>query len=398
MVSFLTHSYGIHFIDDAEDIAQDTLVSAFHNWSYNGIPDNPEGWIRRVANNKALNILKKEQVRTRYAHGAKGHSSKSHSDDHNFLEEVQDSMLRMILACCDPSISSKSQIILVLSVLCGFSRKEIANALLDEEEAIKKRLFRAKKLLRENDFSPESLTGNELSPRLNVTYSCMYLLFNEGYNSSHHDDLIRKDLCLEAMRLTKLLVERYPNDTSANALLALMCFHVARFDERIDNSGAIVLFKDQNRSNWNEELIRKGDYYLANSAVGNDLNAYHIEASIAAIHCHASSYEKTNWLFIKKLYERLYKIKPSPIIQLNLAIVESQLSGIDSGIEQLNKLAIKESKLQKYHLLYATLGEFYSQKNERDKAISNFETALSLTSSSKEELLLKNKIASLQRS
>lgn len=394
MVSYLTQSFGYHFIDDAEDIAQETLLTAYNNWSYKGVPNNPEGWMIRVARNKALNVLKGSKVKLKFAQ-KEGENKLVEADNIYPDQEIQDSMLRMIVACCNPLISTKSQVTLVLSVLCGFSKKEIANALLDDEETIKKRLYRSKKQLRENNLSIDELEGRDLESRLNTVYSCLYLLFNEGYNSSHHDNLIRKDLCLEAMRLAKLLVQRYQNESTAKALLALMCFHVARFDGRIDDKGAIVLFKDQDRGIWNRDLIQMGSYYLTGATSKEGLNAYHVEASIAAIHCHASSYDKTNWSFIGQLYHQLYNLKPSPIILLNIAIVESQLNGIDSGIEQISRLIEKEPQLKNYYLLYATLGEFYSQTGNKDLSVSNFKKAKSLTFSPKEQELLQRKIEAL---
>ncbi len=392
VVSFLTATFGFHFMEIAEDIAQDTLVEACRNWSYHGIPNNPQGWIFKVAKNKAFNWIRREKKRQEI-YRQQGKIDFGNTSDNVYLEqEIEDSMLRMIFACCAPEISIEKQIVLILSILCGFSRREIAHALLSNEETIKKRLFRAKKEIREKYIHLETPTKAGLKSRLPAVYSCLYLLFNEGYNSSHHDDLIRKDLCLEAIRLNKLLVSFFKEESTPKALLALMYFHVARFESRIDEKGAIILFKNQDRSLWDSKLINAGVYYLTESANSNILSSYHLEAHIAALHCTANSFEETNWAFIYKLYEQLYQFKSSPIIHLNMAIVKGVMEGPQKAVELLENFVIKNEALNRYYLLYATLGEFYKEMKKFDLATFNFKRASELTSSLKEKQLLIGKI------
>jgi RNA polymerase sigma factor (sigma-70 family) len=391
LVAFLTYTLGFDRLQDAEDIAQETLIAAYHHWPHKGVPNNPSAWLFKVAKNKCLNLI--QQKKSRKEHLATLQPELMHEQSLPVLEnEIEDSMLRMIFACCSPAISYENQVLLILNTLGGFSRKEIANAFFLEEETVKKRLFRVKKEIRQAQIRLSVPVSHLLKPRLNAVYHTLYLLFNEGYNTTHREELIRKDTCLEAMRLTKLLHKQFPNETSGSALLALMCFHVARFESRIDNQGAIVLFHQQNRSLWNRTLIDAGITYLAEASVGEDLTTYHLEANIAAEHCTAASFEETNWELIHKLYSWLLSYKPSPIVKLNVAIVSSKLKGYQHAIEQLLFLQKKEPKLKNHYLLHATLGEFYKATQQNDLAVAYLKEARSLTESVMEKELLTQKI------
>lgn len=396
MVAFLTHFLGEAFMGHAEDIAQDTLTTAYQHWSYKGIPDLPSAWIFKVARNKSLNFIQREKHK---------YSIYENREVPDFQEEItpvleseiEDSVLRMIFACCSPKISYDNQILLILNTLGGFSRREIANALLLNEEVVKKRLFRMKKEIRTKQIQLVVPTGNLLKPRINAIFNALYLLFNEGYNSSNNDELIRKDICLEAMRLTKLMVDRFEKETLGKALFALMCFHTARFESRLDQHGAIVLFHQQNRKLWNQALIQTGIDYLAEASVGNEISSYHIEANIAAEHLSAASFEQTNWQRIEKLYNWLYLYRPSPIIKLNMAIVSSKTHNILYAIKQLKYLQKTESSLDNHYLLHATLGEFYKEIKNKKSALLHLTKAKSLTKSNKEIELLEQKIQDLSK-
>jgi len=224
----------------------------------------------------------------------------------------------------------------------------------------------------------------------------LYLLFNEGYNSTVSNSVIRKELCLEAMRLTKLLVDHFAKNQKLCALLSLMCFHVARFDARIDDRGAIVLFEDQNRALWDKELINLGMQYLKKSIADTSLSAYHIEASISAEHCLAESFETTEWQRIYDQYKLLEKLKPNPIITLNLAIIQSKLEGIKSSLDLLDELA-KNKVLSNYHLLPATRGIFNMKLGNYKKAIRFLGQAQRLKPSLAESEFLDNKISECKK-
>ncbi len=393
LVSYLTYLLGQDMMLYAEDIAQDTIEDAFKSWRDREIPKNPSAWLFSVAKNKAFNFISRNKKYTHLLTDKWLFLPEENTKEIRFESEIDDSMLHMFFACCSPKISYDNQIILILNTLCGFSRVEISRALLIGEETLKKRLFRLKKEIRDRKIEFSIPQGNVLKPRLHAIKNTLYLCFNNGYNSYQGKQIIQKDICLEAMRLCKLIVKHFPNDPEGKALLALMCYHVARFDARTDYRGEIVLLEDQDRRLWDSELIDLGHYYLSEASEdGAELSTYHIEANIAAIHCNAGSFGETDWNRLAKLYTWLYLYKPSPVIKLNLAIVESKISGLTRSIEMLNMLENEEKDIAKYHLFYAIRGDFYQQIKDYEKAITDFNKALDLVVSVKESSLIKNKL------
>lgn len=397
MISALTRVFGIHNLELAEDIVQDTIHQALIDWRWGYIPDNPAGWLMTVAKRKAINRLKRENFYQYFADGPDQqlplNGAAYPSLDTIFLEnEIKDSQLRMIFTCCNPRIQKESQVALTLKILCGFSVKEIANSLLTNEDTLCKRLYRAKEKMKNLEIAFEIPVGKELNSRLDAVYLVIYLLFNEGYNSSSNDLIIRKDLCAEAMRLGTLLTEapldQYPK---TYALLALMYFHIARFDARVNGEGAAILLEDQDRRLWDKALIKKGFSFLSRSANRNEISEYHIEAAIAGQHCLAKNFGETDWTSILSLYEHLEKIKPSPVIALNKTIVIGKIEGPQRSIELLHQLE-NDKTLSTYFLLPASLGEFYLKVDDKGKAREYFQKAKSLTCSKAENEVLDKKI------
>ncbi len=397
LIATLTKIFGVSNIQLAEDMMQDTLIAAIDNWSTNGIPDNPSAWLMQVSRRKVLNELKRNKLIQNYQNTFfKTEIYYEQHIDNFFMEkEIEDSQLRMIFTCCHPSLNTESQISLTLKTLCGFGIKEVAKALLTTESTISKRLYRAKKSIRESAVDFAIPAGMDLGKRLYTVCLALYLMFNEGYNASNSPDVINKDLCLEAMRLTKLLADHFRDHKMIYALLSLMCFHAARFDARIDDKGAIIIFEGQNRQLWNKELIALGVQYLHDSSEGKNLSAYHLEAVIAAEHCMARSFDNTDWKSIYKQYELLYKLKPNPIIALNLAIIKSKLEGENASLVILDELA-RSDELANYYLLPATQGVFCMKLKYFDEAVLNFKKALQLTNSTMEIQFLKSKIESCE--
>lgn len=393
MVAALTRLFGTSYIQLAEDIVQDTLITAINHWSTDKIPEQPEAWLWQVAKRKALNEMQRKKMILRHHQGELAGSESHHQEiDTIFLShEIADSQLRMIFTCCHPSLNTTSQIALTLKTLCGFGIKEVARALLSTPSTINKRLYRAKQKIRQSEIPFLIPSGKKLAPRLEAVCLSLYLLFNEGYNASTGDQLIQKELCLEAMRLTKVLVDHFPEQDTLSALLALMCFHSARFEARLDDKGAIIIFEEQDRSKWNRALITEGILYLSRSTQGSQLSAYHLEAGIAAAHCLADSFAATNWASIKKQYQLLHRLKPNPIILLNLAIIESQLNGKRASLQTLSHLA-KAGDLANYYLLPATQGIFSLQLKDYPQALLFLEQALQLTESASEIAFIQQKI------
>lgn len=396
MVAVLTRLLGFQNLETAQDIVQETLLQALHNWRFHTVPDNPSAWLYRVAKNKALDYIRRERnfkdkVNPQYAQRLQSEYTLSPALDVLFTEhEIADSQLRMIFACCHPAIPEEAQVALTLKTLCGLSTEEIARAFLTQTDTITKRIYRAKEKIREQNIEPAVPQGAALTNRLDTVLKCLYLLFNEGYNSSHPEQLIRDELCEDALRLCHLLaIHPHTQMPKTKALLALLSFQASRLGARQEKKGQIILLKDQDRRQWNTDLIRQGFYWIEAAATGSEISVYHLEAGIASLHASAPSFEKTDWKSIYHLYEILYSLQPGPVVALNKAIASAYANSTTRGLEEL--LAIKG--LENYHLWYATAGEFFLETNDKEKARLSFEKALSLTPSRTEKQLLFEKLA-----
>lgn len=386
----------------AEDVVQDAFAKAVKDWIYK-IPENPAGWLMTVAKNKAIDVVRRQRYHKEFAADMapllKSEYTVQPAIDKLFIEtEIHDSQLRMIFACCHPALSETEQVTLTLKTCSAFSIDEIAHALLSNNEAIKKRLQRARQFIADEKLQFDIPVGDELKKRLDTVLSVLYLLFNEGYNSSSKEDLIRKDLCEEAIRLSLLITEnKYTNHPKTFSLVALMTLLAARFDARLDEHGEIVLLQDQNRSKWNQELINIGLHYLNQSAEGDELSEYHIEAAIVAQHSMAKNFSETNWLQIRAMYDMLARINPSPVVLLNRAIVIGKIDGPEEAIVTINVIPGIKKLSDKHYLFAATLGELHSQLLNYHEASQYFEKAIALTNSPVEKTLLKKKLDGIVR-
>ncbi|MCU0467807.1 MAG: sigma-70 family RNA polymerase sigma factor [Arcicella sp.] len=374
IISVLCKLFGIVDIEIAEDIVNDTFLLASETWVLKGIPENPTAWLYTVAKNRTKDYFKRHKT----------FSEKIVVDfnlNQNQSEEIEvdlshknitDSQLQMIFTICNPIISAEAQIGLALKILCGFGIDEIAEAFLTNKETVNKRLFRAKEKLRTENIKIELPTENEINSRLDTVLTTLYLLFNEGYHSSTQKTHLRKELCLEAMRLNYFLIENETtNKPVVNALMALMCFHASRFEARTNQIGEPILYEEQDRTLWNEELIAKGNYFLIESAKGQEITKYHLEASIAYWHC--TKTQTTNkWQNILQLYNQLLIIDYSPIVALNRTFALSKVNGKQVAIIEAEKLNLKDN-----HLYFSLLGNLYTEI-DNIKAIKNFEIALNL--------------------
>ncbi|HMF70564.1 MAG TPA: DUF6596 domain-containing protein, partial [Flavitalea sp.] len=354
---------------------------------------NPAGWLHRVARNKAVDILRKaktfKHLQPELQHLLQSEYTLSSTVQQCFEEEeIMDSQLRMMFACCHPSIPVEAQMALILKTLCGLGTAEIAKAFLKEEETIAKRIYRAKEKIRSEHISLELPGFPKIAHRLTAVLHSLYLLFNEGYNSSLPEHLIREDLCEEAMRLTYLLA-KHPatNGPGTHALLALFCFQASRLRARLDDEGNIVLLKYQDRRRWNQPLIQHGNYYLE-LATQDETSVYHLEAAIAWLHASAPDFEHTNWKAIYHLYSELSRYHPSDILLLNKAIAASYAIGRKSAINELMEI----KSLDNYYLYHTAIGEIYFDDGLDEQAKQCFQTALDLTTSPAEQQLLRNKI------
>jgi RNA polymerase sigma factor (sigma-70 family) len=398
MVSVLSKLLGFQNLEAAQDIVQDTLLQAMTTWGYNGIPENPSAWLYRVAKNKAVDLLRRQkkfkEISPQYSYLLQSEYTLRTTVNNFFLDgEIEDSQLRMMFACSHPSIPEESQIALTLKILCGLSVHEIANAFLTNDETISKRIYRAKEKIIAEKIELNVPHGKELSKRLDVVLKSLYLLFNEGYNSSHPDNLIRDDLCQEAIRLTYLLINHsLTNLSRTNALLSLMCFQASRLQARLDDKGNIILLKYQDRRRWHKPLIERGIFYLELASETTKLSSYHIESAIASLHAVAPSFERTDWKSIYHLYETLYQMQPAPIVALNKAIASAYALSKEIALEQLLNI----HGLENYYLYYTSIGEIYFEMENKSKAKTCYQAALKLTTSHQEQQLLMKKISSCE--
>ena len=391
IAAVLCKHLGFEHIEIAEDIASETFLSALETWTFKGIPENPTAWLYAVAKNKAKNYIKREQFFTKNITAQlKDSSTEIHSNEIDLSSRnITDSQLQMLFAVCHPSISIEAQIGLSLRILCGFGIDEIATALLSNKETINKRLFRAKEKLRLEKVQIEFPSEADINERLETVLTTLYLLFSEGYYSESHDTVLRKDLCLEAIRLTYLLIENeQTNQPDVNALLSLMCFHSSRFEARKNDNGEIVLYQDQDETLWNHELITKGVYFLHQASQGNKISKYHLEASIAYWHTQKSD-TKEKWENILQLYNRLLQIEYSPIAALNRTFALSKANGKEEAIAEAVKLNLTNN-----HFYFVLLGELFTGL-DNPKAKQNFEEALLLAKTLTDKQTIQMKIAEL---
>ena len=391
ITAVLCKLFGIAHMEIAEDIAGETFLSALETWPYKGIPENPAAWLYSVAKNKAKNYINREHIFTEKVAGQIKSATPLTEEMIIDLSEknITDSQLQMMFAICHPAIPVESQIGLALRILCGFGIDEIANALLTNKETINKRLFRAREKLRLEKVTIEFPDARKINQRIEPVLTTLYLLFNEGYYSESQDNILREDLCLEAMRLTYLLIENeHTNQPAVNALLSLMCFQSSRFAARKDERGEAILYNDQDEKLWNMELIEKGVYFLNLSAQGNEISKYHIEASIAYWHTKKKD-SKEKWESILQLFNQLLQIEYSPIAALNRTYALSKANGKAAAIIEAEKLNLADN-----HFYFTLLGELYTGI-DNGKAKQNFEKALSLAKTLTDRQTIQKKIEKL---
>ncbi|MEQ8336651.1 MAG: sigma-70 family RNA polymerase sigma factor [Cyclobacteriaceae bacterium] len=394
MVAVLSRILGLQNLEAAQDIVQDTLIKALHTWKSGNLPDNPAGWLYKTAKNKAIDLVRREHTFQKlapdYAYILNSDFALSSAFHKVFMEdEIGDSQLRMMFACCHPEIPIESQIALTLRTLGGLSTSEIASAFLTSEDTITKRIYRAKEKFRTEDIQMSVPQGEALPKRLEAVLKSIYLLFREGYHSSHPDQLIREDLCQEAMRLCFILTEHVLTaKPSSHALMALMCFQASRLKARLDDNGHIVLIRYQDRGKWYKPLINKGFHYLERASEPFEVSTYHLEALIASLHASAKSFETTEWKMIYEFYSMLQKLEPNPIVAMNKAIAAAYAIGFEHALKQLNAI----SGLENHPAYLASLGEIYFELGELELAKVKFQSAVESTDSEPVKELFRSKI------
>lgn len=401
MVSVLTRTLGPQNLELAEDVVQEALVEAMGTWVQKGLPQNPRAWVYQVAKNKAVNVVRTEirhrELEPQVMEHLEHHWASVSAEPEVYAQsEIGDDQLRMIFCCCHPSIPQDAQIALTLRTLCGFSQDQIARAFLAQGETIKKRLVRARAIFKKHQF--EIPPPDQLVQRLDSVLECVFLIFNEGYHSSADQRFISQELCQEAVRLVEILYshELMVDKSSLCALLSLMKFNLARSPSRMDAQGALVALVDQDRSLWNQELIHQGLHYLRQAMQDQAVGRFQILAAIAGHYTTAPTFALTDWQGIHGLYQSLNQFEPSPLVELNQAIILAQIEGPVRAIETLQALKLS-GKLVNYLPFYTALAELQSQNQEREAAIETLEQALGLDISDSTQEILQQKINFLKK-
>lgn len=391
IVSVLFRRFFFPDIETAEDIAGDTFLAAAQTWSIRGIPENPTAWLYHVAKNKARNHLKRDAIFDRHNANPEGVTDVGNEEVDLSPRQIQDSQLRMMFAICHPSLSEESQIALSLRILCGFGVNEIADAFLTGKETINKRLYRARERLRAEQAVMEFPGEGEIDRRLETVLRTIYLLFNEGYYSSARGT-VRRELCLEAIRLGDMLTEDERTDRpDANALLALMCFHASRLEARVDGNGDFILYADQDPDLWNNRLIERGAFFLHRASVGEAMSRYHLEAAIAYWHTRKAD-TKEKWENILRLYDRLLLMDSSPVVVLNRSYALAKVAGKRAAIAEVEGLPLSGNP---FH--YMLLGDLYGGI-DNEKARNHFLRALELAKTVAERRVIQKRLSNVAAS
>ena len=404
IVSTLTRILGPRHLSLAEEAAQDALIKALQIWPHDGVPSNPSAWLIQVARNRAIDVLRREQrFETRSNERVLdelSHTSSSDSAPGVLLRGEpllpDDDELLMMFLVCHPALPREARVALTLKTVCGFGVSEIARALLAREDGVAQRLVRAKRQLRDADVR-FTMEASEYPERLESVLDAIYLLFNEGYAAHGGEDLVRAELCGEAIRLAALVAESSLATPAVHALLALMCLQAARLPARIGDANELLRLSDQDRTKWDPALLERGFRSLDRASDGRAMTMYHLEAGIAACHAAAPSFDQTDWQRIVNLYDALVVLKPTPIVALNRAIAVASLDGPRAGLAALQPVA-DDPVLARYYLLHAAMGELTWQNGDGARAADYFRAALQCECSDPERRFLERRLRDTQAS
>ena len=377
----------------AEELAQDALVAALHQWPKSGIPDNPGAWLMATAKHRAIDAFRRNKLLER-KHAELGRELQAQQETAvpNFEaaldDDIGDDLLRLVFISCHPILSTEGRVALTLRLLGGLTTDEIARAFLVAEPTVAQRIVRAKRTLTEAHVPFEVPHGPDLAARLSSVLEVIYLIFNEGYSATAGEDWMRPALCEDALRLGRILAELVPNEPEVHGLVALMEIQASRSAARAGPSGEPILLLEQNRARWDQLLIRRGLAALQLAEdLGGALGPYALQAAIAACHARARTAAETDWQRIAVLYEALTQLTPSPIVELNRAVALAMAFGPAAGLELIDKIG-SEPSLKAYHLLPSVRGDFLFKLGRFAEAQAEFERAASLTRNARERALL----------
>jgi RNA polymerase sigma factor (sigma-70 family) len=382
----------------AEELAQDAMVAALEQWPESGVPRNPGAWLMAVGKRRAVDHIRRSQVLNRKV-AELGHELEIDGDtatpdfDAVVDDRIEDDLLRLVFTACHPVLSSEARVALTLRLLGGLTTGEIARAFLVPESTVAQRIVRAKRTLADAGVPFEVPEAKDRAARLSSVLEVIYLVFNEGYSATAGDDWMRPGLCEDALRLGRILAELMPDETEVHGLVALMEIQASRSAARLGPGGEPVRLLDQDRSRWNQMLIRRGLAALDRATeLGGTPGPYTLQAAIAACHARARTADETNWARIAALYGALAERTPSPVIELNRAVALGMAFGPATGLTLVDELT-SEPTLRSYHLLPSVRGDLLAKLGRLDEARAEFTRAASLTRNGRERTLLLERAA-----
>jgi RNA polymerase sigma-70 factor, ECF subfamily len=382
--------------DLAEESAQEAFATAVDQWRTSGVPEFPRAWIIKTAHHKAIDRIRR---RANLAEKLESYSASSlvpAIEEPNYdTNEIPDNRLRLIFTCCHPALALDAQVALTLRTLCGLETDEIARAFLVPAPTMAQRLVRAKRKIRDAGIPYGVPETNEMAERLEAVLTVIYLVFNEGYAATRGGSLVRTDLCVEAIRLGRLvrtLMSPRP-PAEATALVAMMLLHNARREARLDEAGDVVVLEEQDRGRWDRQLIAEA-LALVEEAFRGGPGPFALQAAIAALHCRASRFKDTDWPSILGLYDQLERLQPSPIVSLNRAVAVAMVEGPQPALAIIDALAAGD--LKNYHLLHAARADLLRRMGSAEEAASSYRRALALVTNDSERRFLERRLRELQ--
>ena len=397
IVARLTRLLGPARVALAEEAVQDALVRALQTWPYAGVPDNPAGWLFTVAHRISIDTVRRDRTFGAKSDAIVADLTQSMSAasaapaDPDLDAGLRDDELRMIFMCCHPALSREASVALSLKTVGGFSVREIARAFLADESTVAQRLVRAKRQIRDAQLTLDLPSERDLAARLDAVLDVLYFMFNEGYASASGADLIRQDLCAEALRLAQLVARSPLAAPRVHALVALMALQAARLPARLDAAGDLVLFDDQDRALWDERLIAIGFDHFDRSMAGDRVSEYHVQAAIAATHARAREPASVDWPLILSFYDQLFAINPSPVVALNRAVAVAKVDGPAAALAAIAPLE-RDRTLRRYQYLLAVRGQLLLDLDRRAEAAEAFRAALECPCSEPERRLLSSRL------
>jgi RNA polymerase sigma-70 factor, ECF subfamily len=380
----------------AEDALQEACARATATWPWDGLPERPGAWLTTVAHRCAVDLLRRQRARPTWVGDVPETAAPEPEEDPACVSGVEDDRLRLLFTCCHPALAQQAQVALALRTLCGLSTREIARAFVEAEATTAQRLVRAKRKIREAAIPYAVPRPDVFQERLQAVQAVVYLVFNEGYASTEQQGLLRPDLCREAIRLGRLLVELLAEDVESRGLLALMLLHDARREARVGKDGALVSLEEQDRSLWDASAIAEGTALLDGALSARAPGPYQVQAAIAALHAGAERAEATDWPQISALYLALLHYLPTPVVELNAAVALAMAQGPEAGLVWMDRLCARE-ELAGYHLLPAARADLLRRAGRPDEARLAYLAALELVRNPAERLYLERRLRALDR-